>query len=186
MVANGKDLRIIKFQSKKQTNTRANGNRNSVSQFEFICDFADSKQTDFDQIVKNTKTRIVYDYIIDGDANIQPNMAYLMLKKANIWNLSDNPVTLNLNYWLKKNDKTSKLSFRSNNNSIPFSIGQRDCLGQTLARKELQAFLGNLILKYQIEAPNNDPCSLNIKYSFGELTFRVVPEIGVQISNRAS
>ena len=106
-----------------------------------------------------------------------------------VWNLNNNgnnsndAMELNLNYWLKRNGKTGKLAFKNNLNSVPFSVGNRDCLGQSLARKELLAFLSNLILNYKISPKNGDKKSINIKYKHGP-TFVVDPQIPVRIKKR--
>ena len=105
-------------------------------------------------------------------------MAHLLINDKNSWNLEDNPIKLNLNYWLKKNtndtnDKNDVLfTFYKNDMLIPFSVGKRDCI---------ESFFANLLLKYKIIAPNNDHESMNIKYKYGGGTAVVEPQIPVQI-----
>ena len=67
---------------------------------------------------------------------------------------------------------------------MPFSMGRRDCPGQSLAIKELYAFFGNLLLKYEILPPNGNPNDINIEYTFGDVTFAVKPKIPVVIKYR--
>ena len=56
-------------------------------------------------------------------------------------------------------------------------------IGQSLALKELEAFLGILILNYEIIAPNNDPKNMEIKHIFGGLSLLVEPT-PVQVRKR--
>ena len=171
-----KELRCIKW-------TKNNGQT-----FDIICQESGgrggNKKYDFNKILKNKKNQIVYDYIIEPFKSIEGNFAYLCLENKNSWNKDIDPMKLDLNYWLKKNEKSGKISFKNNLNSMPFSVGgSRDCLGQSLARKELIAFLANLILNYQIEAQNGDSKSVNIQYKMGA-TFVVEPQIPVRIYKR--
>ena len=144
----------------------------------------DNKKYDFDKIINNSKNKIIYDYIIEPSAPIESNLAYLCLSNKKAWNKESDPMDLNLNYWLKTNVNSGKITFKNNVNSVPFSVGRnRDCLGQSLARKELLAFLANLILNYKIEAQNGDASSVNLKYKESG-TYTVDPEIPVRISKR--
>ena len=77
-----------------------------------------------------------------------------------------------------------EMLFVVNKHSIPFSAGKRDCPGQTLAVKEVYAFFANILLKYKILAPGNDPNTINITRSFGEITLTVEPQIGVVVKYR--
>ena len=45
----------------------------------------------------------------------------------------------------------------SSNNLIPFSIGKRYCLGQSLAEQELFLFLTGLVKAFKFEAPQDEP-----------------------------
>ena len=40
---------------------------------------------------------------------------------------------------------------------IPFSVGKRFCLGQSLVEKEFYLFFSGLLQKFEFEAPNNQP-----------------------------
>lgn len=122
---------------------------------------------------------VEYDYIVKKYSWIEINGAYLMKNDKRLWNLDDNPMVLNLDYWLKNDGK-----FHNNQNILPFGAGARQCPGQTLAIKEIFAFFGNLLLRYELIAQNNDPNSIDIKYTFGEITATVKPAIPVQIKKR--
>ena len=155
-----KDIRCIKLKQ----------NENNI-----ICDYPDSNNWTKYKLEDN----IEYDYIIPKNSWIEINIAYLLKNNRNVWNLDNDPMTLNLNYWLKKDGK-----FYNNQNIVPFGAGTRQCPGQVLAIKECFAFFGNLLSRYQIIAPNNDPNSINIKYTFGQLTSTVEPQIPVQVKKR--
>ena len=173
---NSKDYRCIKW--------NCNQNNSSKPISKIACAYVDS-QFDFDAILNDKDNTIMYDYVIKSNSWLQPNIAFMCIGNEKVWNLENDPRDLNLNYWLKKDENNNgKLIFRNNRNSVPFSVGGRDCLGQSLARKELQAFLGNLILKYKIEGQNDDPSSIDIKFGFGDLTRTVKPQIPVLISKR--
>ena len=184
-----KDLRCVKYKYKsKSKSNEKNSNDHHDDNIQIACEFVDGK-FDFDSILLNKENVIVYDYILQNGYSLDPNINYMLLGNKNVWNLDNDPMTLNLNYWLLKKNSNSgddhELMFKNNINSIPFSVGKnRDCLGQSLARKELQAFLANLILKYKIEAKNGDSSSIKIKYNEVGVTHVVHPQIPVRISKR--
>ena len=170
--AASKDLRCIKW-------TKNNGKT-----FNVICEERDNKKYDFGKIVNNKENKIIYDYEIAPSVGIRPNFRYLCVADDRVWNKESNPINLNLNYWLRRNANSGKITFKNNLNSTPFSVGKsRDCLGQSLARKELLIFLANLIVNYKIEAQNGDASSVDINYKLGA-TFTVDPQIAVRISKR--
>ena len=83
-----------------------------------------------------------------------------------IWNLDNNPMKLNLNYWIKTDKNDEKIiKYINNKNSMPFSCGKRSCIGQSLANKECQAFLATLLLKFKIIAKNNDPNNIKLQFN---------------------
>ena len=122
---------------------------------------------------------IEYDYVIEKDSIIQGNFVFFLLNDKNIWNLDKDPMVPNLNYWLTNDGK-----FVHNANSVPFGVGIRECFGQALAIKEIEAFLGNLLLKYKIVAENNDTESIELKYTFGEMTHSIITPKPVEIEKR--
>ena len=182
---NSRDYRCIKWTNCNVTNYKNNTSIKLKPVSKIVCEYTDS-QFDFDAVLDDEDNTIVYDYIIKSNSWVQPNIAFQCIGNDKIWNLENDARDLNLNYWLKKDEKNNgEFVFRNNRNSVPFGVGGRDCLGQSLARKELLAFLGNLILKYKIEAENGDPASIDIKFGFGDLTRTVQPQIPVLISKRA-
>lgn len=48
-------------------------------------------------------------------------------------------------------------TYVKNENLIPFSVGKRHCLGESLARDSLFLFLGNIIQNFQILPNPNEP-----------------------------
>ena len=95
---------------------------------------------------------------------------------------------LNLNNWLKNDDKNNKLRFSNNDNAMEFGVhtshNSRQCIGKSLVEKELCAFFGNLLLKYKIIAPNNNPNDIMIEYAYRDLTNKVEPHVPVLIQKR--
>ena len=131
---------------------------------------------------KNKHIQIEYDYIIEKNSLIYPNLSYLLLNDKNVWNKSDDGMDLHLDYWLTTDTKGNKI-FVNNKNSIPFSVGKRDCLGKLLAIKEMQAFFGNLLLQYQISKSHVED-DYKIHYRFGRFTSFVDPEMSVKVRKR--
>ena len=58
-----------------------------------------------------------------------------------------------LNHWFKKNDNGER-KFEVHKNSIPFGVGQRQCLGRMLAVQQIQGIVANILVNYTIEGPN--------------------------------
>ena len=169
-----KDIRCIKYFNKIN------------KQYDIICEYNDSNIWELNSTINIINNNvIIYDYIIEKNTFIQGNFGYLFLKNAETWNKDNNAMIMNLDYWLKKDENgTGKIIFFNNKNSIPFSVGKRDCLGKSLAMKQLYAFFGNLLLKYKILSPNNDPTSINIQYKYHEISNELQQEIPVQIKIR--
>ena len=157
-----KDLRCMKLMD-------SDGNQS------IKCDFAESKSWD-----GGVNDKIIYDYIIEKDCIIEPNLVFISKCNKQLWNLNNDPMVIDLNYWL--DDETKK--FRYNKNSIPFSVGARDCAGQGLALRNLYALFGHLIIKYKVSAQNNDQDGINFDYKFGEVAAALAQEMPVEISKR--
>ena len=122
---------------------------------------------------------------------MQPNLRYLLWNGKNFDNFNNysnnNNKTqfskeINLNNWLIYDNNTNKYKFINNKDSIPFGIGKRDCLGQSLAMKEIEAFLANLILNYKILPPNQQ--EIEIKFTTTKNVSVVEPAIPVRIEKR--
>ena len=168
-----KDIRIVRYKININTD-------------DIICDYCNSKIWHSEKVLKLlTESEIKYDYILEKNGLLEPNIIYLQWKSIEN-DKNQNGQELNLNYWLKKNSDESndnKFTFVINKNSIPFSVGKRDCAGQSLAIKELYAFFGNLLLKYEILAPK-DNTHMNFEYTWNSITFRVNPETCVVVKYR--
>ena len=81
-----------------------------------------------------------------------------------------------LNNWLYKN-KNNEIKFKLNESFVSFGIGRRDCVGKTLAIKELSIIIGHLLMNYQFELHNKNQ---TLKYSTG-ITSVVDPPIPIKI-----
>ena len=146
------------------------------------CDEAtEAKWREFDEMNENV---IEYDYFIPKQWQIGSNLSFLNTQDTKAWNKGRNgdPWALNLDYWLKTLENGKKAFNRSNIDVVTFSVGKRDCLGQALARKELQSFLGNLMLNYKISAINNNCDAIKFNYQYEVIT--QMKEIPVNISKR--
>ena len=172
-----KDIRIIKY-------------KNNVCEID--CDYCDNKNK-WESIKMKNKIKkyknmnlIEYDYIIPKNSQIEANMTFMSMYDKNIWSLNGNDTKVpNLDYWLKYDKEKKDVKFKSNNkNMIVFSVGKRNCMGQSLAMKQLLLFFGNLILNYKILAPKNDPQSMDIRFYYFGLATSVEPQIPVQIEPR--
>ena len=60
------------------------------------------------------------------------------------------PMHFHIEHFLDENNK-----FKLNRNLITFGFGKRDCMGQTLAIKNLNLLFGHIILRYKL-LPNDD------------------------------
>ena len=156
-----------------------------MSDGEIICDFVDSlkwKKYDSEQL-----TGKVYDYIIEKNSLIEPNLGHFSIDDST-WNLGKDGEEINLNYWLKTDASSGKVKFVMHKSSIPFSVGSRDCAGQALAMKELYGFFANLVLNYEIFATDEikKRTHIPIHTGMGNPTSQVEPKIAVIIRKRSS
>ena len=122
-----------------------------------------------------------YKYILKEDTMIEANFGYIMRGNENLWNKKENANLrdLNLSNWLKR-DESGNIRFEKNNVSMPFSFGVRDCVGQSLAMKELYGFLGNLMLNYTFSLQD---ISTEIKVS-GTFVTEIEPQIPLIVKKR--
>lgn len=159
-----KDIRCVKFNNSKDWQVNIASNQ----------EFWNKKL----KMSSNNLKNIECDYIIPKNWSIFGNQAYLQSHNDKMWNKhgKNNANTLDLGYWLDKTDKSNKKF------NFPFSVGKRDCLGQSLARKELKMFLANLLLNYQIMAVDNDCDKIEFKFIY-ESTARF-EQIPVKIKKR--
>ena len=169
----GKDMRIVRYKKRNGSD-------------DIICDYCDSKIWQSEKVLKIlTENEIKYDYILEKNRVLEANITYLQWKSIENDN-NQNGEQLNLNHWLKKNSDDSnnnKFTFVTNKNSIPFGLGKRECPGQSLAIKELYLFFGNLLLNYQLLAPQ-DKKDIELDYTWNKVIFHVKPEMGVVVKYR--
>ena len=127
-----------------------------------------------------------FEYIIKSDSVIHPNFDYASIGDTKLWSNISDPSQFDINRWINvKNDSksTQHLQFHNNINSMPFGIGVRQCLGQTMATKELYIFLANLLINYHFVL--DDDQNVQIKYQTGH-TKKVAPQVPVKVINRKS
>ena len=91
---------------------------------------------------------------------------------ANVW---DNPFSFNPDRYL--NDDSNKLI--KSDALIPFSIGKRSCIGETLARVEVFLYITFLLQKYRIESNHKN----NYEDSYG-FTLKPKEKAIFQFKNR--
>ena len=160
---------------------------------EIIVDYADSNIWKNNDKLNHNNNEIEYDYIIEKNSYIQPNLRHLL------WNGNDKQFSkkLNLNNWLQidetndnsGNYKRSKYKFVNNKKSISFGIGKRNCLGIALAMKEIECFLANLILNYKVLLPwalNIDESNFEINFTSSKPVACVDPPLPVKIEKRTT
>ena len=154
------------------------------NEYDVVCDTVSSNiwQSSQMQDILDNKKNVIYDYVIKNNCFIEANLGYILNKNVKLWNLDGDPMIPNLNYWLEtSNDNT--MVFVKNNNSIQFSVGSRSCPGRLLAEKVVVGFFANLLLKYQISAPENDAERIKINYQLVGSAC-VSPQVPVVISQR--
>ena len=97
--------------------------------------------------LNKTKNKIMnnkeYKYMLPVTGCIEANLFYMSIYSF------DSKYEFNINNWIKKDPKNGNLKYYSNNKSMTFSIGQRDCIGKMFAMKEIYSFMANLIINYQ-------------------------------------
>ena len=129
-------------------------------------DAVNSKSIIFDKLsnyerYNNEKGQRDCEYIIDESFYIDSNLDYVMTQDSNIWGL--NPSKLDINHWIKQNSEKGEIFFK-NTNSLPFSIGKRDCPGRMLAMKAIKLIMAKLFLKYKFTFEDD---SIDITYEYG-------------------
>ena len=125
------------------------------------------------------KTKREFEYIIKENVIIHPNFDYVMLGNKQLWSNINDPINFDINRWINIK-KDNKLSFHNNNNSMPFGIGVRECVGQSLAIKELYSFLANLFINYKFSLVEKD---ITIKYQTYH-TKKIEPQIPIYVESR--
>ena len=118
----------------------------------------------------------MYEYVIDNDFFIEPNLLYNLRYNKQHWNIID-PNIFDVNRWIKH--EKGKKSFLNYDQFIPFSIGKRNCVGMSLAIKEISLILANLILKYKFDTKTKH----DIQFAFG-MNRSVYPQHPLIVSRR--
>ena len=112
--------------------------------------------------------------------HVNPN--YWTLPNGNTLSNNDDITSINLEFWLDNDGKFDKK--RNGKNLFTFSFGKRDCVGQSLAMKQIYIVMAVLLLKYKFIPPKSNP-SMNIKQASGA-TGIVIPsphDFAIQIRN---
>ena len=113
-------------------------------------------------------------YVLDSSMIVEPNLGYI----------GDHEGEFDINKWLKINEKDGSVKFYKYLKSVPFSLGDRNCVGEDIAMRELYGFLANLFVNYQfcpVKGTNVD--DISIKY-VQELTKRIQPSIPLRVELR--
>ena len=77
--------------------------------------------------------------------------------------------------------------FKHDEHVIPFGVGKRYCLGQSLAEKEFFLFFTGLMQKFDIESPPGQvPPSYHINDSISVGTVRSAPQFKVLMTSRVN
>ena len=174
-----KDIRCVKFRD------------NTINKCDYMVEWCDNSDIwqKFDNEWKKGKYNVIYDFVIRKDDWVQPNLQHFLIEDKSVWNLEKNPKIMNLNYWLqygKINGNNKHCRYVGNKNSIPFNIGSRNCVGQGIAIKQVQAFVGNLLLNYQIipKDGKNSKMGNIVLYADNAVINRVKKEIPVRLIKR--
>eukprot|EP01083_Nonionella_stella_P261851 891019_1 len=113
-------------------------------------------------------------YFIPKNTGIYINTQYIHYGGFN------DSLELNLKNWIDEKGK-----FKMNSGFILFGMGKRNCVGQTLAMKELYYVLALLVLKYKLEVKDSNEMKKlkEMKQAWNFVTV-LEPEIGVNLTKR--
>eukprot|EP01084_Bolivina_argentea_P128759 227528_1 len=93
-------------------------------------------------------------YMIPGDTTIYYNTDYIHnFSKTENWK-NDNLKEICLENWLKQSKDLKQYEFVNNPSFLTFGFGRRDCMGKSLAFKEIRIVLGFLLLHYRFTLKN--------------------------------
>ncbi|NXE18936.1 CP2J2 protein, partial [Ardeotis kori] len=102
---------------------------------------------------ETVKDTVVDGYFLPKGTIMLTNLTSVMFDK-NEW---ETPETFNPEHFLKDGQFCKRESF------VPFSLGKRACLGETLARSELFLFFTALLQKFTFHVPPDTTLSLDFK-----------------------
>jgi len=98
-------------------------------------------------------------YFIPKDAWIFPNLHYLH-HNPKVWGDPEN-------FRPERFLSADGLKYQKSENLMPFQIGKRQCIGETLARDTLFLFITNIVQKFSLNLdPNMPEPSLEPKINF--------------------
>ena len=142
-----------------------------------------SKSIIFDKLsnydsYNNSKGDRDTEYIIDKSFYIDSNLEYIQTQDNSIW--GKNASKFNINHWIK-DGKKGKI-FYKNPNSLPFSIGKRDCPGRALAMKAIKLIMAKLFIKYKFAFQDNS-IDIDITYKYGFVK-QIYPKQNLVVAKR--
>jgi len=101
-------------------------------------------------------------YIIPKDSVVMANIEYLSFCQKS-W--GDDADKFSLDRWLTTNDDDKKqLKFVLNDNELAFSVGRRNCVGKSLALKNLEMAIANWVLNYSFQWNDKYPKKIDKKF----------------------
>eukprot|EP01084_Bolivina_argentea_P182723 315402_1 len=105
-------------------------------------------------------------YKIPKNTIVMPNSEYIHIggDKNEHWKRINGDEIILENFLI---DDKDGLRFVVNKSFIPFGVGQRDCVGRSLAMKEIQYTLGYLLMNYKVSLMNKDDKNVNISLRKG-------------------
>ena len=132
----------------------------------------------YNSLLHRTNANItVGGYTIPKGAILIPSLMNVMLDS----NHFPNPHVFDPNRFLDANNK-----FHADDHVIPFALGKRYCLGQSLAEKSLFLFLTGILSRFDINAaPNQTLPSYNIFDTPTATIVRAPPKYDILLTTRA-
>ena len=116
------------------------------------------------------------EYVIPKGATIMSSLSHIMYDPEHF----SNPNIFNPDRFLDENG-----IFRHNERIVPFGIGKRYCLGQSLAEKEFFLFMAGFLQKYDIfPSPTKKLPSYYIHDNTPENILRMCPEYEIILTSR--
>ena len=120
----------------------------------------------------------IKEYVIPKGTLVLPSLMHVMLDEDHF----PNPHKFNPNRFLDEDGV-----FQNDEHVIPFGVGKRACLGQSLAEKELFLFFVGLMQKFDINPePNQCLPSYRIQESNAKGLVRTAPPFNLILTNRSA
>ena len=119
----------------------------------------------------------IKDYLIPRGTVVIPCLMSVLLDEEYF----PNPHTFKPDRFLNEDG-----TFRKDEHCIPFGVGKRLCLGQSLAEKEMFLFFTGLMQKFDINPDPNQPLpSYAIRDGIGRGTLRSAPSFNILLTYRS-